>query len=323
MNHLEHLRARIKGPVFSVITPFREDDDEIDYKALERYLVYVYESGGRIFYVMGYNSRFSELSWEEIKVLNTFVTRTVRGFGDDSIVIVADPLHCPTVVSKDFCRHAEAIGADMISLIFREKYYSNMQVAKHYKMCADSCGIGILIHEMPFISGKGGPTINWPVELLDQLADVPNIIAIKEDAKNDDYSHEVISTIKDRLSIVISGGGKRQWLRFADQGCHSWLNGIGVFEPKLAVRFWQSYQCGERRTCQTIIDEIEVPFFKHGVAVYGWHLTIKAALESRGLMSRYERMPMMALGEKEFFDVKRLVCGLPIDQNIKLITSVR
>ena len=58
---------------------------------------------------------------------------------------------------------------------------------------------------MPFISGKGGHTINWPIELLDNLADFNNIVAIKEDAKNDDYSHEVINKIKDRVSIVISG----------------------------------------------------------------------------------------------------------------------
>ena len=93
---------------------------------------------------------------------------------------------------------------------------------------------------MPFISGLGGHTENWPVELLNQLADFENIHAIKEDAKNDEYSLEVINTIKDRLSIVISGGGKRQWMQFAEIGCQNWLNGIGVFEPKLAVNFWKA-----------------------------------------------------------------------------------
>ena len=48
--------------------------------------------------------------------------------------------------------------------------------------------MGILIHEMPLISGLGGHTINWPLDLLDQLADIPNIIAIKEDAKDDNYT---------------------------------------------------------------------------------------------------------------------------------------
>jgi len=316
-SHLDQLRENLRGPTFSVVTPFRQKDDAIDFTALERYLAYAYESGARNFYVMGYNSRYSELSWEEIKMLNTFVTRTVKCLGQDTIVIVADPLHCSTAVSMEFCQHAENIGADMISLIFREKHYSNDQVAKHYQMCADACEIGILIHEMPFISGHGGHTMNWPVELLDRLADIRNIIAIKEDAKDDEYSHEVISTIKDRLSIIISGGGKRQWLQFADLGCQSWLNGIGVFEPKLATRFWQAYQQGDQKKWQRIIDEIEVPFFEKGVSVYGWHLVIRAVLEIRGHFSRHERMPMMALTDAEVNSIRGWFETLPIEELIR------
>ena len=90
---------------------------------------------------------------------------------------------------------------------------------------------------MPFISGLGGHTVNWPISLLDKLADIQNLIAIKEDAKDDKYSYEVINCLKERLSIIISGGGKRQWLRFAEIGCESWLNGIGVFEPSLPIIF--------------------------------------------------------------------------------------
>ena len=49
---------------------------------------------------------------------------------------------------------------------------------------------------MPFISGHGGHTINWPIELLDNIADIPNVIAIKEDAKDDIYSQNVIECLK-------------------------------------------------------------------------------------------------------------------------------
>lgn len=317
MKNLEDLRAKIRGPVFSVVTPFREKDDSIDYPALENYLDYAFQAGARIFYVMGYNSRFSELSWDEIKMLNTFVTKTLKSLSEDTVVIVADPLHCPTSISMDFCQHAKDIGADMISLVFREKFYSNEQVFKHYQMCADASDIGILIHEMPFISGKGGHTVNWPVELLDRLADIPNIIAIKEDAKEDTYTKDVIDTIKDRLAVIISGGGKRQWLKFADQGCQSWLNGIGVFEPKLAVKFWQAYKQGDQPTWQRIIDEVEKPFFDQGVKIYGWHLTIKAALEIRGFFPRYERMPMLALDDNEYKIIESLMNQINIETFLK------
>ena len=130
-NSLEKLKEKIKGPVFSIITPFKENQS-IDFESLGEYLNQIYNSGGRIFFVMAYNSRFSELSWEEIKQLNEFVTKFVKKIDTSNIVIVADPLHCSTDVSIDFCNHAEQIGADLISLIFREKFYSEEQVFQHY-----------------------------------------------------------------------------------------------------------------------------------------------------------------------------------------------
>lgn len=315
MGDFEKLRGKIKGPVFSVVLPF-SSDESIDFKSLEKYLHTVYDAGGRIFYVMGYNSRFSELSWEEIKVLNTFVTRTVKQLDNNTVVIVADPLHCPTAVSIDFCKHAEAIGADVISLIFREKLYSKEQVYRHYKMCADASPIGILIHEMPFISGLGGHTVHWPLDLLDQIANIKNVIAIKEDTKDDDYTSQVVAQLQDRLSIVISGGGKRQWLRFADLGCRSWLNGIGVFEPRLATRFWEAYNGDDFQLMERIINHVEVPFFTKAVGQYGWHLAVKAALEVRGHMTRHERMPMLPLQDEEVKEIEEMLASMPIDEII-------
>jgi 4-hydroxy-tetrahydrodipicolinate synthase len=312
MDAMMRLRKLIRGPVYSVVTPFKKDNESLDFKTLEKYLARIYSAGGRIFYVMGYNSRFSQLLFEEIKVLNTFVTRTVKSLGMDTIVIVADPLHCSTKVSIGFCKHAEDIGADMISLIFREKFYSNDQVAKHYSMCAESTSIGILIHEMPFISGHGGHIVDWPVDLLDRLADVENIIAIKDDTKNDEYSRSVIKTISDRMNIIISGGGKRQWLQFAEMGCQSWLNGIGVFEPILAHNFYKAYQAGNQAYVRRMVDEIEAPFFDNCVGRYGWHLAIKSALEARGIMLRNERMPMLALNDDAHQKVVGVMASLPI-----------
>lgn len=315
MKDYNALKDRIKGPVFSIMTPFLPND-EIDFLTLEKYLEKIYNGGGRIFYVMGYNSRFSELSWDEIKLLSSFVTQKVKSLDKNNIMIVADPLHCPTKVSIEFAQHAENIGADIISLIFREKLYFEEQVYEHYKMVADSADIGILIHEMPFLSGYGGHPINWPVSLLDKIADIPNVIAVKEDAKDDDYSKEVVETIKDRVAIIISGGGKRQWMQFADAGCQAWLNGIGVFEPRLAVKFWELYQAGDKEGYMRIINEIEVPFFEHGVKKFGWHLTIKAAMEHRGIMSRHERMPLKELSDADAAKVAEFMSKLPIEELI-------
>ena len=117
-------------------------------------------------------------------------------------------------------------------------------------------------------------------------------------------------------SIIISGGGKRQWLRFADKGCQSWLNGIGVFEPKLAVLFWEMYKASDHEGINSIVSDIEIPFFTEIVQKYGWHLSIKAALQSRGFMSRYERMPLLALDDDIYNKINFLINNLPLEKFI-------
>ena len=312
--HFLEIRDRIKGPVFSILTPFDPQTDEIDFVALEKYIQKIYDSGGYIFYVMAYNSRYSQLTFEEIKILNEFVVKTVKAIDRNNIVIVADPPHCSTKTSIEFAKHAETVGADLISLIVRERYYSNEQIFSHFKMINDACSIGILIHEMPFLNGLGGPIVQWPLSLLDQVADLSNVIAIKEDAKDDEYSDQVVKTLKDRLAIIISGGGKSQWLRFAHKGCQSWLNGIGVFEPRLATRFWKAWQENDKNTQEFITEEIEKPFFDYGVKKYGWHLTIKVAMEHFGNMSRHDRMPLMPLSENQSAEFTKVLDNLPLNK---------
>ena len=310
----DSLRRKIRGPVFSVVTPFREKDDSIDFDCLDKYLERAWLAGAGIFYVMAYNSRYSQLSEAEIKELNRHVTTTVKGLRSDNIVIVANPLHCPTRTTVEHACHATDIGADVFSVICRERYYCDDQIFNHYRAVNDHSDIAILIHEMPFLNGLGGPPVGWPMSLLERVAKLPHVIAVKEDAKDDEYSRKVITRLKDRLAIIISGGGKRQWLRFANDGCQAWLNGIGVFEPRLAVRFWEAYQQDDLKTCSAIIEKIEIPFFEKGVQKFGWHLAAKAALQYRGHMSRHERLPMQALSEEQYQQMVDLLKSLPVDQ---------
>jgi 4-hydroxy-tetrahydrodipicolinate synthase len=311
--HYDELRTRIRGPVYSILTPFREDE-EVDWDSLGSYIDLIYERGGRIFYAMAYNSRYSQLTDLEIRNLNEFVIKQVKAKDSENICIVGDPIHCSTNTTIEFAQHAEEAGADLISLLFREKLFSQEQVVAHFQRVSDATDIGLLVHEMPFLSGLNGQPTNWPLSLLDRVADIPSVIAIKEDAKDDQYTREVLSAVCDRMAVIISGGGKRQWLRFKDAGAGAWLNGIGVFEPALARRFWTAYQTDDQDLVDRIVQEIEVPFFERCVARYGWHLAVKSALEARGVMSRRERMPMMALSDVEHEDVVGVIRSLPIDE---------
>lgn len=308
---LNKIRKKIQGPAFSIITPFTSDGKHVDFTALENYVDFLYKGGAKVFYVMGYNSRFSILSDIEIMQINETVARKVKSYNDESTVtIVADPLHCSTDTSIMFAKHAELIGADVISLIFREKVYFEEQVFNHYKEVAENSNVGILIHEMPLNNGIPGkpPLINWSLNLLDKIADIENVIAIKEDAKEDDYTEEVSKLLSDRLAVITSGYGMKQWMKFVPN-VHSWLSGTGGFNPAIEVDFFNAWNSQDLEKCNEIIDDVEIPF-NTIKDKFGWHLGIKSAMDFMGVMNRKERMPLQELPSNMFKELSEMMIQL-------------
>ena len=243
MNRIKNIKEKLIGPAFAIITPFNQSDNKIDYKCLTRYMDHLYKGGAKIFYVMAYNSRFSVLTDQEIFELNDFVIKKVLSYNDEKTVsIAADPLHCSTQTTIKAAKLAEQSGGDCISLIFREKVYFEDQVYNHFLEVAKNSNIGILIHEMPLNNGiPGEPSlINWPLNLLDKICNIENVIALKEDAKEKKYTKEVCDLLSDRVSIITSGTGMRQWIENAP-ACSAYLSGIGGIVPEVEIDFYNAF----------------------------------------------------------------------------------
>ena len=260
MDKYDLLRKKIRGPIFSIITPFDENEN-IDYASLGNYIEYLYNHGGRVFYAMAFNTRYLLMTNEEIKEVNKFVIEKVKSLAIDNIIIVGDPLQCSTKTSIEFAQHAKDCGADVISLIYRAYLFFDDHVYSHYKAVADAVDIGILVHEMPFMKGiprhQNG---TWSMGLIDKLADIPSVVAMKEDAKQDEYTRNVVDLISDRVAIVVSGNGLQQWSKVSDK-CAAWLTGIGNVWPKTEIDFYEARLNGDDKSCDEIIEKIEKPFF--------------------------------------------------------------
>lgn len=312
------LKNRIKGPVFSIITPFKNNGKDIDYDSLENYIQYMYDNGAKIFYAMAFNTRYLLMNEDEIYKVNECVIKKVKSFEDDeTIIIVGDPLDCSTETSIKFAQHAKDKGADMISLIYRAYLFFDDHVFNHYNTIANAVDIPILVHEMPFMKGipkhQNG---NWSIDLLDRLANIPNVIAVKEDAKMDDYTKDIVDKISDRVAIVVSGNGLQQWSKVSEK-CQAWLSGIGNLFPKVEIDYYKYHLNNQEDKCNEIIENIEKPFFfvKDN---YSWHLGIKSAMEHLNIMSKQERMPYQELDEEKHKHVGEIVGQIKIQYNIAL-----
>lgn len=298
----DNIKNALDGPVFTVFTAFKSSG-EINYEQIENYLIYLNKSNVKNFYVMPYNSRYSQLRESEIFILNKFVIDTLKSLDKKNFVIVSDCIHGPTTLSADYGYEAFNNGADMFASIVREKYFSDEQILKHYSYLSDNLKMPLLVHEMPFLSGYDASIFKWPMTLLKELKNIENVLAIKEDAKNVSYGREVIKVLEPEVKVVFAGK-KRYITELYPFGLTSYLNGTSIVNPQIAILFWESLRNNNESQVNFILDKIEDPFWNNLVSNFGWHRSNKALLEAAGLMDRYDRLPMIHLDDNDFQTVR-------------------
>ena len=140
--------------------------------------------------------------------------------------------------------------------------------------------------------------MHWPVSLLKALSKIPEIIALKEDAKNFKVTCEAL-TLEPRIRVIIAGR-KSKFMPFRPYGARAYLNGISILDGRIGELFWKAYEANDEATIAFILEKLEAPFFDICAAKYGWHRVNKAFLQSAGFMHRRDRMPMPHLSDEEY-----------------------
>ena len=259
-----------------------------------------------MFYLMTYNSRLTLLTENEIVKINLFCIDLVKKIDEQNVIICAEPYHCSTTQSIKFVKTFKKYGADIVSLIFGEKFYSEKQIYDHFSTIHKETSCFLLLHQQILENGISGnpPFIYYPLKTLKKISKLSRFIAMKEDAKNKQYTKKICQQVSKDMIIITSGGGKRQWLEASKFGCTSWLSGISNLDPKIAFDFYEYYKKNDSKRMKFIIEKIEDPFFKIKDK-YGWHLTIKAFLELNKNFSRYERSPLKEISKEDFMICKK------------------
>lgn len=299
----DELKKNLTGCFYSIFTPFLKDES-IDYESLQKYLTILYNQGARKFYAMAYNSRYSQLSDKEILELNEFCIKTVKSLNKNNIVIVGDPIHGSTKNSTDFALHAKDIGADLISLIVREKYFNDEQILEHFSMVGGASKFPILVHEMPFLSGYDGKQMHWPHSLIESLPKIPEIIALKEDAKDFEITKKALS-LEPRIRIIVAGT-KAKLMQYQKLGVRAYLNGISIINAFIGEEFWEAFENDDKKKIDFILKELEAPFFDNCASKYGWHRVNKALLQAAGFMHRRDRMPLKHISDEQYLEVEEI-----------------
>ena len=166
----------------AMATPF-DDDGAVDIEQAKRLAKRLVENGSDGIVVAGTTGESPTLSDEEKIRLFAAVKEAVGG----RAAVVAGTGTNDTRHSVHLTKHAEAAGADGILLV--NPYYNRPSqdgLYAHFRTIAESTALPCMLYNIP---GRTG--VNAAPETIARLADVPNIVAVKEASGSLDQASEI------------------------------------------------------------------------------------------------------------------------------------
>ncbi|GAA4501843.1 dihydrodipicolinate synthase family protein [Gluconacetobacter tumulicola] len=197
--------------------------------------------------------------------------------------------------AQALARDAEAEGAD--GLLMAPVSYTPLtqeEAYQHYVAVAGATQLPLCIYNNP-----GTTHFNFGAELLERLADVPNIAAVKmppppESAVADELARLRAGPVG-RLAIGYSG----DWIAAEAllAGCDGWFSVLGSFLPKLARTLVTAARTGDDATvrhCNDRLQPLWALFRAHGSLRVAY-----AAIHHLGLSEARPPRPLLPLPDHE------------------------
>ena len=176
------------GSGVALITPFN-DKNEINFEKLRELLEFHIANKTDAVIVTGTTGESSTMTDEEKLAVIKFSVETVN----KRIPVIAGTGSNNTKHAVEMSIKAQELGAD--GLLVVTPYYNKGNengIYNHYKLIAESVDIPVILYNVP---GRTG--VNLSINLLKKLAQIKNIIAIKEASGNISYAAEIAREVSE------------------------------------------------------------------------------------------------------------------------------
>lgn len=186
-----------RGSMVAIVTPMRADG-ALDYEALARLVEFHIENGTDAIISVGTTGESATLDFEEhIRVVQRTV-ELVKG----RIPVIAGTGANSTTEALHLTQRSMEAGADACLLV--TPYYNKPTqegLYRHYKLIADRVAIPQILYNVP-----GRTACDLKPETVERLADVPNIVGIKE-ASTLERIQELVRRCGERLDVYSGDDG--------------------------------------------------------------------------------------------------------------------
>lgn len=181
-----------KGSAVALVTPFTKDN-KVNFDKLAELIEYHIENKTDAIVSCGTTGEATTMSNEEILSVLEFTVKKVNG----RIPVIAGTGSNNTMHSVELSQKAEALGVDGLLII--TPYYNKANksgLKKHFVTIAESVNIPIILYNVP-----GRTCMNISPSLIAELAQVPNIVAVKEASGDLGQVAEIASLVPEDFAI--------------------------------------------------------------------------------------------------------------------------
>lgn len=289
------MTSKLWTGVYPAATTQFTADDQIDIAATQEVLTALVDDGVDGLIILGTCGENNSLLPEEKRAVMRAAVEAVGG----RVPLVAGVSELCTARATEFARDAEGIGMDALMVLPAMVYVpTSQELATHLRTVAEATGLPVMLYNNP-----PAYRVSIDFETLDALADIPNIVAIKESAPDPRRFTDLINRYGDRFSVM--AGLDDVALEGLMLGATGWVSGLTNAFPRESVALVAAANRGDWIEARRIYRWF-MPLL-HLDAEHDLVQSIKLAEQIMGRGSERVRMPRLPLAGARRAEVVAMV----------------
>ena len=274
----------LKGSLVALITPMNQDGS-INYEQLHDLIDWHIENGTDGIVAVGTTGESATLPVEEhLAVIEATVKHVNK-----RVPVIAGTGANNTVEAIALSKAAEQAGADYtLSVVPYYNKPSQEGIYQHFKAIAEATSIPMIIYNVP-----GRTVVSMSNDTILRLAEIPNIVGVKEASGNIGNNIELINSVPEGFAVF--SGDDPTGLPFMLCGGHGVVTVAANVAPKLFADMCRAALEGDittaRRLNEQLIPIYNTMFCEPSPAAPKWGLSLL------GKCKPHVRLPLVALTE--------------------------
>jgi 4-hydroxy-tetrahydrodipicolinate synthase len=281
-----------------MITPFRPDGG-VDYGVAEKLAAYLAENGSDGLVVCGTTGESPVLTWDEEYELFHVVQQAVAG----KAKVIAGTGSNSTREAVSATQKAAKLGLDGSLQVV--PYYNKPPqegLYQHFRAIAESTpDLPVMLYNIP---GRTGQSLQ--VETVSRLAEIPNIVAIKEASGSLDHASEIRRTTPPDFAIY--SGDDSLTLPLLAVGASGVVSVASHLVGSSLQQMIQAFETGQSEIATQLHIQL-MPLFK-ALFLTTNPIPVKAALKLQGWQVGEPRLPLVDLNADQISKLKLVMADL-------------